>query len=163
MTATKDIHDSENSKDHRLKEAFGNETPFKVPNGYFEELPSRIMDACNEINNERDPSIFRRPSVWRISAVAAILILAGLLLTMVFTNKQPKPDALAESSFVELYQLSFNNLAELEETYLLSLAGEEAGNEISDLDTQLNDIDNEEIIEYLLAENHVEYLIINEY
>ena len=59
------------------------------------------------------------------------------------------------------YEFSISNLAELEETYLISLLGDE----LPDFPAMMNDAENlsgDEIIQYLLAENNIDYYSFND-
>ena len=85
------------------------------------------------------------------------------MITLVFTNRNSEEDSYEEFSLLEVYQYNINNLADLEETYLISLIEDESLKTINLMNTDLEGISDEVIMEYLLAENHIEYYIINEY
>ena len=59
------------TEDKFLKEQFGNKRPFKVPDGYFENLASQIMEKLPE----RDVKVAqkqKKSSVWRIYRYVAV-------------------------------------------------------------------------------------------
>ena len=161
MTATNNIQNSEDGIDSRLKELFGNESPYKVPDGYFEELPAQVLESCHKSDNKSIRPLYRKAVFRNIAAAAAILIMAALVITMVYTNRQTQADIFTDYSLKDAYQYNFNNLADLEEAYLLSLIGAEADEDLFLIETDAGDISDEDIIEYLLAENHKEYYTFN--
>jgi len=158
MNTTKHIHD--NGEDRKLKDTFGNKMPYEVPDGYFEHLPTQILES---ISQKPARSLFVQRGLMLFTAAAAVFIIAALVITMVFTNRSASTEAYDEFSMHEIYQYNINNLADLEEAYLLSLIEDENSN-LSDLMNIADDsISNDYMMEYLLAENHIEYHIINEY
>ena len=72
----------------KLLSRFGAETPFAVPEGYFEGLPERVMSRIAERKR-------RRSIVWRWAAAAALVgcVAAG---GMLFENRYNKHVAEAE-------------------------------------------------------------------
>ena len=162
MTATNNIQNSEDGVDHRLKEIFGNDTPLKIPDRYFEELPARVLESCRNSDSKSIRSLYRKAVFRNIAAAAAILIMAALVITMVYTNRQTQTDTFTDYSLKDVYQYNFNNLADLEEAYLLSIIGAEADEGLFLIETDAGDISDEDIIEYLLAENHIEYYTFNQ-
>lgn len=158
MNTTKHIHD--NSEDRKLKDQFGNSMPYEVPDGYFEDLPARALES---IRQAPEPGFLFRRSFRRIAAAAAIFVMAALVITLVFSRRSTTIETNDEFSMIDVYQNTINSLADLEEAYLLSLVDVESLNSIQLINDDLDDVSDEAIMEYLLAENHVEYRIINEY
>jgi hypothetical protein len=106
--------------------------------------------------------LFLTIGVRRFAAAAAIFLFGAIIITLVFTNRTTNSDNYNEFSMSQIYNYNINNLADLEESYILSLI-EDAGMQTIDLmggDTL--EVSDEIIIEYLLAENHIEYHIANE-
>lgn len=157
MNATKHIHDN---TDRKLKDQFGNKMPYEVPDGYFEDLPARTIES---IRQAPEPGFIFRRGFRRIAAVAAIFIMAALVITMVFTRQSNTIETNDDFSMIEVYQNTINSLADLEEAYLISLIDVESLNSIQLIDDDLESVSDDAIMEYLLAENHVEYRIINDY
>ena len=69
-----------------LKERFGKENPFKVPDGYFDHLTERIMENLPE-QEIRVIDIRSRQTLWQklplrkiAAAVAAVVLLGGGML-----------------------------------------------------------------------------------
>jgi hypothetical protein len=163
MTATNNIHNSENGTDQRLKQLFGTDTSLKAPEGYFEELPARVLDSCRQSDNKNIRPLYLRPIFRRITAAAAILIMAALVITIIFTDRQPQADDLSEYTLVEIYQMNFSNLAELEEIYLLSLLEDESYLDSYKIAVDTADITDEDIYQYLVSENQIElYTLSNQ-
>lgn len=161
MTATKNIHDDEGRADRNLKETFGNAEPFSVPEGYFESLTSRIMENVGQEEQSMTRSLFMKPMFRSIAATAAVVIVA-LVITFVFNSREESVEY-ADYTVKDVYEYNLSNLAELEEAYILSLFNEEERLGSFVPDTEFNDISEEALIDYLLAENHIEYFVINEY
>ena len=145
----------------RLREKFGKSSPFTAPEGYFEGLPSIILERARNTRHLEKPVkvVFSRPTM--LAAAASVVILAGIAAIMLFMWHKPYDDATEDFTYLELYQYNFSNLAELEETYLLSMVSEIADPDLFTLPVDTTGISQEDMIEYLLAENHIEYLTIN--
>jgi hypothetical protein len=162
MTATNKIQKGDEGADSKLKELFENNTPFKVPDGYFDELPERVLNACRKSDSINIHQLYKKPAFWRMTAAAAILIMAAITIIMVYTAKQSETESFTEYTLKDVYQYNFNNLADLEDAYLISLVGDDAdeGLFLNDIDDNL--LTDEDIIEYLLTENNIEYYTLNE-
>jgi len=163
MSATNNIQNDENKSDRKLKDLFGKEMPYRVPDGYFEDLPDQVLESCRQSKQKPGRRIYLQSGFLRIAAAAAVLIMAALVITMVFTQRQSEAEGIVEYSMNEIYFYNINNLADLEETYLLSLIYDDSIYMTDFMGGETPDISDEIIIEYLLAENHIEYHIINEY
>jgi len=157
MNHDKNIHD--NGEDGKLKSLAGNKMPYKVPDGYFDDLPLRVLDS---IKRQSGPSLFQRNWFIKFTAAAAIFIFAALIINMVLTNSNTDDDSFSEFSISQIYEYNLNSLADIEEAYLLSLAEDETLPAIDLMKGDTLEVNDEIIIEYLLAENHIEYRIINE-
>ena len=147
--------------DQRLKDIFGNNTPYDVPDGYFDALSDRVVVACKKKKQNR--SLFLHPVFLKVTAAAAGLFLAALVITVVFTNRQTETDAFTDYTLEEVYRFNINNLAEFEEAYLLSLISDDNIDKLLIMEEESSDISDDEIISYLLAENHVEYYAFTDY
>ena len=160
MSTTNNIQNDENKSDGKLKDLFGKEMPYQVPDGYFEDLPKQVLESCRQQPYRR---LYLQKGFLRIVAAAAVLIMAALVITMVFTQRQSETESSVEYSMKEIYLYNINNLADMEETYLLSLIDDDSTYMTDILGGGTPDVSDEIIMEYLLAENHIEYHIINEY
>ncbi len=155
MTPANKIQNKKMDADQRLKDIFGNNTPYDVPDGYFDTLSARVVDSCKKKVQNR--SLFLHPVFRRVAAAAAVLFLAALVITVVFTNRQTETDAFTDYTLEEVYRFNINNLAEFEEAYLLSLISDDNIDKLLIMEEESSDISDDDIISYLLAENHVEY------
>lgn len=160
MTASKNIH--EDMAEQKLKEAVGKEMPFKVPDGYFDTLPEQMLAKCKESDKVVVRAFYNRPMFRAMAAAAAILIVA-FVINFMLIDAPAETESYTDYTLQEVYEYNFSNLAELEEAYLLSFIEDETIEELFLEETNEVDISDEDIIDYLLAENHIEYLIINDY
>jgi hypothetical protein len=163
MTPANKIQNKKMDADQRLKDIFGNNTPYDVPDGYFDALSTRVVEACKNKDQAGNPGLFLRPAFRRVVAAAAVLFLAALVITVVFTNRQTETDAFTDYTLEEVYRFNINNLAEFEEAYLLSLISDDNIDNLLIMEEESSDISDDEIISYLLAENHVEYYAFTDY
>ena len=161
MTPANKIQNKKMDADQRLKDIFGNNTPYDVPDGYFDALSDRVVDSCKKKKQNR--SLFLHPVFRRVVAAAAVLLLAALVITVVFTNRHTETDAFTDYTLEEVYRFNINNLAEFEEAYLLSLISDDNIDKLLIMEEESSDISDDEIISYLLAENHVEYYAFTDY
>ena len=160
MEPTNNIHDNGNGQENRLKETFGKKMPYEVPDGYFEHLSEQTLET---IRKTPVRSLFLQRGFRYFAAAAAVFIMAALVITMVFTNRSSGNDNLEEYSLSEIYYYNINSLVELEESYLLSFFAGDSLDIMGIMEVDTDSISDEIIMEYLLAENHIEYHIINEY
>jgi len=158
MNPTKDIF--ENGSDQKLKDQFGKEMPYIVPDGYFDHFPEQVLDA---IKKKPVRKTFILGGFRKIAAVAAVFILAAMVISYIFSYRSDEVDDLNDFSMLDIYEYNINSLVDLEEAYLFSLLEDDLLDLQSFLVPDTSGISDEFIIDYLLAENHIEYLIINEY
>ncbi|MCK4569484.1 MAG: hypothetical protein KAT76_04285 [Bacteroidales bacterium] len=163
MKPANNIQNGKNGSDRKLKDLLGKEMPYQVPDGYFEGLPDHLLDACRQSRQEPKRRLYLQTGFLRIAAAAAVLIMAALVITMVFTNRPSEVEGFVEYSMDEIYFYNINSLADLEETYLLSLIESDNLDLMGLMVNKADSISDEAIMDYLLAENHIEYYIINEY
>ncbi len=163
MSTTNNIQNDENKSDGKLKDLYGKEMPYQVPDGYFEDLPKQVLESCRQSRQQPDRRLYLQKGVLRIVAAAAVLIMAALVITMVFTNRSSVGKSFEEYSISDIYRYNINSLADLEEAYLLTLTDNDSIDMMGLMIPEADSISDEIIIDYLLAENHIEYFIINEY
>ena len=161
MTAKNNIWTDHEKTEERLKKHFGTSSPFSAPEGYFDEFPARMLEKARSIEGKTPVSKSLHPLFRRMAVAASILIIAGLAIVLMLLKQEPATVPAEEFTFMEVYRYNFGNLAELEEAYILSLAGEEASDDIFSVPVDTTGITQEDMIEYLLAENHIEYLTLN--
>ena len=150
----------ENESDSRLKEIFGAKNPFEVPEGYFDTVADRALENIRDGKGKR---IFLNQGTRNFAAAAAILLLGILASVYLFNGKENIDESLQDISMSDLYMYNINNLAEIEETYLMSLLDMDSLDFQNVIAPDTTDISDDVIKEYLLAENHIEYLLISEY
>jgi hypothetical protein len=160
MEPTNNIHGNGNGQDSKLKETFGKKMPYEVPDGYFENLPERTLES---IRQTPERSLLLQRGFRYFAAAAAVFIMAALVITMVFSEKDSQENNLEEYSLSDIYRYNIDNLADLEEAYLLSLIEDDSLSMTGFFEIETESISDEVIMEYLLAENYIEYHIINEY
>lgn len=159
MNENSNIHDEQFDK--RLIEKFGKEMPFELPESYFENNPDRILNIAR-MNTGRK-NYFMLNIGRRIAAAAAILIIAAFALVYMFSYNNEIEVTLTDINDSDVYWHNISSLAELEEYFLISLIDTDSLEIQTLMAPDTADISDEAIIEYLLAENHIEYLILSEY
>jgi hypothetical protein len=150
---------NDNGIDRRLKDQFGNKMPFEVPHGYFESFPERVMASIKERPARHLPAPLQR----KLLVAASMLILAAISLLLILNSRQTSPPEPVAFSAQDIYMSGMSNLAELEDAYLLSLVEEENLNLTEVMTGDTNELSRQAIIDYLLAENHIEYYLNTEY
>lgn len=70
-----------------LKMNIGNQRPFKVPDGYFEGLGSRVMSQLPEREERRFSVRMPSPKYYRYAAVAAAVLCLAIGGTAVYMGK----------------------------------------------------------------------------
>lgn len=146
-------------EDSKLKTLAGKQMPFEVPEGYFEELPGKVLDRIHE---KPQRVIGFRQRIVQLSAAAAILILLAFSAVQFLFSPDTEiaTDALTLN---EIYAYNLDNMAELEDAYLISFLEAENLTYSDLMEDETSEISDEAIMEYLLAENHIEYYILDEY
>ncbi|MDR2627850.1 MAG: hypothetical protein LBC40_07440 [Dysgonamonadaceae bacterium] len=84
------------NKKYQKTDAIGNKNPFKVPEGYFENLNSRIQERLNEVEVEPLPviSLWGRLRPWVYMAA----MFAGIALMFKLFNGELKRPGFYETS-----------------------------------------------------------------
>jgi len=132
-----------------LPEGVKKELPFSVPEGYFENFPSRIKER---LESERKPRFLKKPYMslrpgLAIAATLAALILAGYaIIKLNFDNSIKTESAQEFAEIIEYYIYDFDD-----ETIAAVF------NEENDLHYLNNTFEEEEIINYLSEEDDLDY------
>jgi len=158
MDRTNNIH--ENGEDRKLKAFAGNKMPYEVPEGYFGELPEKVVQRIRETPVKH---VSIRTRAIQLVSVAALLIFAALAAIQFLFNTESDLSSEEALRVEDIYHYSLDNMAELEDHYLVSFLEEDAITLSNLMEDEPDDISDEAIMEYLLAENHTEYYLINEY
>ena len=138
------------------------QNPFKVPENYFEDLPSRIQE---KINAKQEVPIKSMKTVIfnaKVLAAASLILILGLASIFIFQLNEPvnnttDPIALEEFNTVSDYLITDLDADELMQAYV------EMTNE-SDYSYLISaeDLDEQEIIDYLLQDDLIEYYLLDE-
>ncbi len=128
------------------------ENPYKVPNGYFDELPSIIQEKIIEDILVPDSlwariskAIFRPQFAWSSLSIATLIFIGGLVF-----KSEYKPEQISSQDIAEvIYHQEIDNM---NETDLIDAMPEEKVNTIK---TETNSKEHEAIMEYLL-DNKIE-------
>ncbi len=159
MSANK--HIGQENTDRRLRELFGKDMPYETPEGYFDELPGRIMSSVRKEAGRKRRSIVM---MTRYSVAAAITVLAAISILLVMMNRQQQGvEEPLTYSVHDVYMTGIDNLSDLEESYLLTMVDEDSLDLGELMSADAGDLEEETIINYLLADNHIEYYFIEEY
>lgn len=126
--------------------------PFKVPDGYFEALPNRVMDAVSQPSKPNWSQQLLGSWRWMAGGLAAasVAVLLWFVMPSAPENLEPLSN---EEVFAALSQPGFGPGDEL--LYLEALPDEE-------LAALFEDIPEEAVIEYLMEEEINLDLLLNE-
>lgn len=131
------------------------ELPFKVPEGYFDELPARIQNLCvGEEKEKTQVSLFQLVKA-QMSLAAGFIILVGLALAGYYFIKPPADKVmLTNDDYIEIVE---KHITDFDEGHLLN-----AVKDSREIHTPSNDM-TEEMIRYLLKENLDYVTLMEEY
>jgi hypothetical protein len=118
------------------------------------------MDQVRDIKGKK---IYLQPRIRNLAVAAAILMLVTFGSVFLFNGNENIDESLPDISMSDLYMYNINSLAELEESFLLSLISGDSLDLQALMAPGSSDINEDIIREYLLAENHIEYLLLSEY
>jgi low affinity Fe/Cu permease len=145
--------ESKRKNTERLKEHNG-EDPFRVPDGYFEHFPERVMEKIRAGEDKTVPRMvpFHRKGMYYAAAViAAVVILTGGYL---FLQRQGAPDVSVRNNVT-----TFVMTSEIDEQMLMEFMEQE--NIIADTLPVISEEDS--IIDYLVQEGVDESLLAELY
>lgn len=138
------------------------QNPFRVPENYFEELPSRIQQRI--AGSESKPSrgvigLFQNPGL-RVAASTFLIIGIAAVMFFVFNdNANVQTSLTMQEDFgkVEEYLLHDMDNSELFQAYLEMTPETEIGYLLSSESPEEQDV-----IDYLLEDDLIEYFLIND-
>ncbi len=155
MSKEKDIFDDNLDKEAPLLHGIPKENPFQVPDGYFDALPSKIMEACRQsskgvIAHTTDKIFWLFRPQWMLTAFA---IIVGLCLFLrggnnTFGNYESIAANIPDSVLVQSVQ---NNIEYVDVTSLEEMTAQTQTGPV--LQPQIQDTTNKEIINYLMNNN----------
>ena len=133
------------------------ENIFDVPNGYFEQLPAKIIEQCREEDLYKSHGIMRYLNVKSIAAAASVILIAISLLVY---NIKDSTHQLALQDLTDEEVLGY-----LDTHDIYDINEEELIEEFSDSDNLFvigAVLETDEIIDYLMENNIDLTAIINE-
>jgi len=138
------------------------QNPFKVPENYFEDLPSRIQEKINakqEVPIRSMKTVLFNP---KVLAAASLILILGLASVFIFqlndpVNNTTDPIALEEFNTVSNYLITDLDDDELMQAYVEMTDESDNSYLIS-----TEDLDEQEIIDYLLQDDLIEYYLLDE-
>ena len=86
--------------------SIGRELPFKVPDGYFENLPMRIQQQCTHPStsqNRKDVSIYRVLKS-QLSLAAGFALMAMVAFAGYYYLRPAEPMNTAQDDYIEIVQ-----------------------------------------------------------
>jgi hypothetical protein len=141
----------ENSKE--VFENFERELPFKVPSGYFEDLPLRIQSICLSQEKERVHIPLLQLVKSQLALAMGFVILAALAFAGYYYIKPPSQNGvLTNDDYIEIVE---KHISDFDEGHLLN-----AVKDTKEPHSPSNDLA-DEMIRYLLKEN-VDYVTLME-
>ncbi len=133
--------------EHDIWKNEGENSPFKVPENYFEELPLKIRE---QIENKK--KIAENPSVWKVfkpqlslAASFLFLVLLGYFSIKLITDSNA-PTGINQSTVAEVLE----EQPDMIDNYALLEAMDEEVLEAFDETEEINSAYSEEIIDYLI-------------
>ncbi|NOU16778.1 MAG: hypothetical protein HOO91_04390 [Bacteroidales bacterium] len=123
----------------------GKDNPFKVPNGYFESLPTRVQNYCNE-NSVKNPFVLRIAAIRTQLALATGLCLFVLIAFIGYHYSQ-QTNSISSLKRVDYIKVVEESGTEFDEIQLYEAFSN--GHKKDSIKNSMND----ELIEYLLYDN----------
>lgn len=155
MNKEKDIFDNNPEREAPLLQSIPKSNPFIVPEGYFEDLPTRIMDACRQgdrrtLSQAADKVFWLFRPQWVLTAFVAIVCISLLLRNKdnSSTNIETIAANIPDSVIVQNLQ---NNIDFVDVTSLEEMTAQNPVNVMPQQPVQ--DTTNKEIINYLINNN----------
>lgn len=103
-------------EEDKLKETFGTDNPFRVPEGYFEQLTSEVM---NRLPEKAPAAPIRRPTMWEKVRpwvyMAAMFVGAALIIRVASTHydaatAEPIATVSDEDTEIEYIDMAMQNV-----------------------------------------------------
>ena len=138
----------------KLNDELKNNTPFKVPEGYFETLTERMMTAVSDSHGQDqsgedavNPSrrVMLRPFIALAAAIVGFAIVATVMIRLVSSDRLSGPFEKGNGMYAEL-------AAEELDTYMIEYELIRAGTDGMVLPEE-EEISSEAIIDYLMMED----------
>jgi len=136
--------------------------PFKVPENYFEELPGRIQERINtrQLVPERSMrTVIFNPRVLAAASFVLVLGLASLFIFQLKDNTNDLVDPLAQEEFSTISEYL---LTDIDDTELMKVYVEMTELSNNGLLISTENPDEQEVIDYLLEDDMIEYYLLDE-
>lgn len=124
----------------KLTEA-GKRNPYKVPEGYFDELPSRVQELCKQQETEEVTTSWAVTLRTQLALAAGICLFAMLALTGYYYSKQVGLNSPFKKDYIKIVEESGT---EFEEFQLYEAVSKEVKKD------SVKNQKNDELLEYLL-------------
>lgn len=136
--------------------------PFKVPENYFEELPGRIQERIN--TRQLVPERSMRTVIFnpRVLAAASFVLVLGLASLFIFQLKDNTNDLVDPLAQEEFSTISDYLLTDIDDTELMKVYVEMTELSNNGLLISTEDPDEQEVIDYLLEDDMIEYYLLDE-
>ena len=83
-----------------IQEKVGKRNPFRVPEGYFDNLTAQVMSNLPEQPKRRAKSVFMRPAFYAVAASVCALLIAGAAWTWSQSAEVSSPTAVQAKAVV---------------------------------------------------------------
>ena len=143
-------------KEEEINESFstfGRETPFTVPNNYFEQLPTHIQNIC--LSHQKPSNVYSLLEVIKSQLALASGFLAFVVIAIAgYYYLQPHEQnlVLSNDDYIEIVQ---KNITEFDEVLIMNEMKDPKKNQLPKHDLT------EEMIRYLVQEN-IDYVTLME-
>ena len=138
----------------------GSEKPpigFSVPDGYFENFEQKMLEKIKETPTLEKTPVLKPMGIQKILSVMAIAASMIWAVFVFFTPEEKLPASSLNTNFVEVEELGMDDFYGVNDDVLaehLSLA------ELAGISFDENYVSEEDIYEYVLAENYSEFEIL---
>ena len=138
------------------------QNPFRVPENYFEELPSRIQHRIDNRDSKASRDVIGLLHNPALRVAASLFLILGIAFVMfLLFNKEKDVDTSLtmqeDYSTVQEYLLHDIDNAELFQAYMEMTAGTDNGYLLTPENPE-----EQEVIDYLLEDGLIEYYLIND-
>lgn len=123
----------------------GKENPYKVPEGYFDSLPSRVQNYCKEQEANKQPVKWISTVKTQLAFAAGICLFITLAISGYFYYRQANDLSLFHKK--DYINIVLESGTEFDEIQLLEAASNSAKKD------SLKKLNHDEYMEYLLYEN----------
>ena len=163
MDQNKNIKDKVFSEPLKLGTEVPQKNPFKVPDDYFDELSTRIQERMNTQQKSAGTpikTVIFKPGLLAAASFVLILGFASIILYQLEDSSQNTLDPIALEEFSTLSDYIMTNYEDMELMMAYMEMTDETENEYL---FKTVDLQEEEVIEYLLQDDNLDYYLMDEY